>query len=91
MMTYFLKKTGNKYKRLPYKIGPYKYCEYFDEEMYFIEDLRKKSDFPAKGTCPWPKKKYTINNYEVRTNSSHFNLILIDHFLSRLSSIIFRK
>lgn len=61
-----MKKSGNEYKRMPYKIGPFKFCKYFDNEKFFIEELREKSDFPAKGICPWPKKKYTIHGYEVR-------------------------
>ena len=66
MVSYFLKKTGDGYQRMPYKIGPFPFCQYLDDDKYFIEGLRKYSNFPPKGTCPWPKMKYLITNYEVR-------------------------
>ncbi|CAO1302605.1 unnamed protein product [Diamesa hyperborea] len=69
MVTYFLKKTGDAYKRMPYKIGPNPFCQYFDNDKYFVEALRKKTNFPPKGTCPWPKNVYTFDKYEVNLNT----------------------
>ena len=57
---------------MPYKIGPYKYCEYVDDDKYFFEDFRQHSDYPPKGTCPWPKKKYMIRDYVVRISKNIF-------------------
>lgn len=46
--------SGNVYK-LPYKIGPLPFCQYVDEEKFFLDAIRNVSDIPRKGTCPWPK------------------------------------
>ena len=75
------KKTGNQFKRMPYKIGPKGFCKYFNDEDYFVQDLRKVSNYPPVGTCPWPKGKYTIDDYSVRFLhfdfiSFHINLII---------------
>ena len=51
---------------MPYKIGPNKFCQYVDDEKLFFDGFRLHSDFPAKGTCPWPKNKYMIKDYVVR-------------------------
>ena len=72
MLAILLQKAGNQYKRTPYKIL-LKYCKFFDDEKYFVQDVRKLSNFPPKETCPWPKGKYTIDGYEVRFQ--HFYLI----------------
>ncbi|CAO1364448.1 unnamed protein product [Diamesa tonsa] len=62
-VTYTFKKSGNEFKKLPYKVGPLPFCKYFDEEKFFVDTIRTTSDIPARGTCPWPKKRYTINNF----------------------------
>lgn len=66
MVSYIFKKAGNQYKKLAYKIGPYNFCQCFDEEKFFVEGMREKSNFPPKGTCPWPKQVYEIDDYIVR-------------------------
>ena len=71
-------KTGNQYKRMPYKIGPYKFCKFFDKEEYFMKNIRIVSDVPAKGTCPWPKGKYTVDGYAVRFQKKYFILLDIN-------------
>ncbi|CAO1364467.1 unnamed protein product [Diamesa tonsa] len=62
-VTYSFKKSGNEFKKLPYKVGPLPFCKYMDEEKFFVDTLRATSDIPARGTCPWPKKRYTVNNF----------------------------
>ncbi|CAO1364429.1 unnamed protein product [Diamesa tonsa] len=57
------KKAGNAWKKLPYKYGPFPFCQYMDGEKFFFDAVRKVADLPAKGTCPWPKGTYHINNY----------------------------
>ncbi|CAO1318803.1 unnamed protein product [Diamesa serratosioi] len=52
---YSYKKAGNDYKRIPYKVGPSSFCDLVDKDKFFFEDIRKASNFPVKGTCPWPK------------------------------------
>ncbi|CAO1391757.1 unnamed protein product [Diamesa hyperborea] len=93
MVTYFLKKSGDGYNRLPYKIGPYLFCKYFDEDKYFADELRRKSNFPPKGTCPWPKQKYTFYNYEtslvLQRSISPYLLEKWDHKLKDIDPFTF--
>lgn len=61
------KKAGNSYKKTPYHIGPDKFCDYFEKSRLSAE-LIAASDFPEKGVCPWPKKKYTIRGFLLPTD-----------------------
>ncbi|CAO1407889.1 unnamed protein product [Diamesa hyperborea] len=54
-------KQGNQYRKMAYGIKPTKYCDFFNNDKFFYDDLLKVSDLPAKGVCPWPK-----GNYEIR-------------------------
>ena len=48
-------KSGVEYKKLPYKIGPKKFCQFFREEKTVYPDLQKHTDLPTIDNCPWPK------------------------------------
>ena len=45
---------------MPYGVKATKYCDFFNNDKFFYDDLLKVSDLPAKGVCPWPRGKYTI-------------------------------
>ena len=53
LTAYLSKKAGNEFRRMPYKLGPSKFCEYMDNEKMFIPEARKVSNYPPIGTCPW--------------------------------------
>ena len=53
-------KQGNEYRKMPYGVKATKYCDFFNNDKFFYDDLLKVSDLPAKGVCPWPRGKYTI-------------------------------
>ena len=44
------------------------FCQYCDNEIYFVQDIRKVSNFPPRLTCPWPKGIYRIDGYSVNVN-----------------------
>ncbi|XP_062561737.1 uncharacterized protein LOC134225570 [Armigeres subalbatus] len=41
------------------------FCEYLDTEDMFIPPLRKVSNFPNRGTCPFPKLDVTIKDFQL--------------------------
>ena len=53
-------KQGNQYRKMAFNVPQTKYCDFFDNDKFFYDDLLAVSDLPAKGVCPWPKGKYTI-------------------------------
>ncbi|CAO1318828.1 unnamed protein product [Diamesa serratosioi] len=57
-VTYILKKTENDYKKMPYRLGPFKFCSNVNDDKYLFGDIRNVSNIPAKGVCPWPKVLY---------------------------------
>jgi hypothetical protein len=57
-------KAGNDYKLMPYKVGPKNFCEFVDTEATVYPGIKKVSDFPETGTCPWPAGTYHINGYK---------------------------
>ncbi|CAO1331281.1 unnamed protein product [Diamesa serratosioi] len=69
LVSYFYKKTANQYRRLAYKIGPFNFCQYFDEDKIFVQDFRKVTNIPPIGTCPWPKGKFTVDGYLVKLDN----------------------
>lgn len=72
-MTY--RKQGNEYRKMPYGIGPTKYCDFFKNDKWWYDDLLLVSNLPAKTVCPWPQGKYTIKGYTVQfgTVPPYFN------------------
>lgn len=56
--------TGNSYKRMPYKFGPVKFCEFVNNEKIFYPEIQKVSDLPAIGACPHPKGVYHIRGFQ---------------------------
>jgi Protein of unknown function (DUF1091) len=61
-MLYF-KKAGNEYKKTAFHLGPEKFCKYINKLSIFYDDVLEVSDFPQKGVCPWPKKKYNVSGF----------------------------
>ena len=45
---------------MAFNVQPTKYCDFFDNDKFFYDDLLAVSDLPAKGVCPWPQGNYTI-------------------------------
>lgn len=43
------------------------FCEFVNEDVDTYPNLQKKSNMPEQGDCPFPKGKYTIDNYELET------------------------
>ena len=56
------KKIANKYQLTPYRTRRQHYCIYVDS-LPTTNDLRKVSDIPAAGVCPWKAKSYHIRGY----------------------------
>ena len=46
-------KSGNMYKIMPYKMED-NFCDGINSETYFYPELKKVTNFPEIGTCPWP-------------------------------------
>ncbi|KAH8262097.1 hypothetical protein KR038_004093 [Drosophila bunnanda] len=44
------------------------FCQFISEDKDTYPYLQKVSDMPEAGTCPFPKGKYKIDNYEMETN-----------------------
>ncbi|XP_055543741.1 uncharacterized protein LOC129729256 [Wyeomyia smithii] len=40
-------------------------CEFYNTDYPIVQVVREKSNLPPKGTCPFPKGKYHLYNYEV--------------------------
>lgn len=59
MEGFLYKKIGNKYQLTPYRTRKQPYCHYI-EQLPITNDLRKVSDIPAQGVCPWKAKTYHI-------------------------------
>lgn len=49
-----LKKNGNKYQLTPYRLKKENYCDFVRDHATY-KDLRKVSNIPEEGVCPWPK------------------------------------
>ena len=58
----FYQKNGIEYKKMPYKIGPKKFCAFFREEKAVYPDLQKHTDLPAIESCPWPKVSVILSS-----------------------------
>ncbi|XP_064555917.1 uncharacterized protein CheA7a [Drosophila montana] len=43
------------------------FCQFVNEDVDTYPHLQKKSNMPEQGDCPFPKGKYTIDNYELET------------------------
>ncbi|XP_039433811.1 uncharacterized protein LOC120416193 [Culex pipiens pallens] len=41
------------------------YCQVLEGDSGVMHRLRELSNLPPPGTCPFPRGKYTINNYEL--------------------------
>ncbi|KXJ77183.1 hypothetical protein RP20_CCG008150 [Aedes albopictus] len=54
--------TGSFHQRLFWKEQPL--CEFFDTENKYFPAVRKVSNFPEKGTCPFPKMDVTVNGFK---------------------------
>ncbi|CAO1318780.1 unnamed protein product [Diamesa serratosioi] len=67
-------KTGNEYRRLPYKIGPKPFCTFFDDGDMFMPEARKISNLPEKGVCPWVKNVYRIHDYKLVSSTVDVHL-----------------
>lgn len=61
------KKIANKYQLTPYRTRRKQYCHYL-ESLPTTIDLRKVSDIPAAGVCPWKAKIYHIWGYVLDVN-----------------------
>ncbi|CAO1398151.1 unnamed protein product [Diamesa serratosioi] len=59
-----LKKLGNKYQLTPYHMKKENYCDFVANHAIY-EDLRKVSDIPREGVCPWPKGTYKIYGFNI--------------------------
>ena len=57
----FFKKQGNEYRLTPFHIGPYKFCDYIQNQSFTYDDFLKCSDLPPKKDCPWKKGTYNMN------------------------------
>lgn len=52
----------------------------------YVEDIRKITNIPAKGVCPWEKNVYNTNGFEVRIKTMyHINIYL---FLERIVQLV---
>lgn len=62
-----LKKAGNDYKKLPFHLGPMKFCDYLKHSSFYAA-LVESSDIPRRGECPWPQRKYKVHGYRAPTD-----------------------
>ncbi|XP_039498186.1 uncharacterized protein LOC120455795 [Drosophila santomea] len=44
------------------------FCQFIKEDEDSYPSIQKSSNLPDQDTCPFPKGKYTIDNYEMETN-----------------------
>nr|AOQ09420.1 CheA7a-RA [synthetic construct] len=44
------------------------FCQFIKEDEDSYPSIQKASNLPDQDTCPFPKGKYTIDNYELETN-----------------------
>ncbi|XP_017066842.1 uncharacterized protein LOC108104980 [Drosophila eugracilis] len=44
------------------------FCEFIKEDKDTYPNVKKVSNLPDQGECPFPKGKYTIDKYEMQTN-----------------------
>ncbi|XP_039433816.1 uncharacterized protein LOC120416197 [Culex pipiens pallens] len=49
----------------PMIAGKQGYCKVLDNDSGVLRRLREVSNMPPPGTCPFPKGRITINNYEL--------------------------
>lgn len=59
------KKAGNEYKMTAFHLGPEQFCKYLQNMSVLYDEVLEVSDLPAKGVCPWPKKKFNVNGFSV--------------------------
>lgn len=50
----FFRKQGGEYRLMPYKVFPKKLCNYFNDDIFFYDDLTRHSNIPEKPVpCPF--------------------------------------
>ncbi|XP_065090186.1 uncharacterized protein LOC135711324 [Ochlerotatus camptorhynchus] len=49
----------------PLMAGKKNFCEFLNMDNAIIDEIRVGSNLPPKGTCPLPKGKYQIENFEL--------------------------
>lgn len=54
---------------MAYGVAATKYCDFFNNDKFFYDDLLTVSNLPAKGVCPWPKGTYTIRGSAITFSS----------------------
>lgn len=55
-------KQGGQYRLMPYKIVK-PFCSAYNEDPFFMDDMRASSTLPPKNVCPFPLGTYYINGY----------------------------
>ncbi|CAO1407339.1 unnamed protein product [Diamesa hyperborea] len=62
-----LKKSGNQYQLTPYRLKKENYCDFVRDHASY-KDLRKVSNIPEEGVCPWPKGTYEVYGFNVNVD-----------------------
>ena len=65
VVTFIYKRVGRNYQKTPFRFPKINFCDKVNTSPSY-EDLRKVSNIPAKGVCPWPK-----------VNNQNFNIQII--------------
>ena len=60
----------------------YTICDLLSKELLVVPDMRKVSNLPPPGTCPFPKGNYTIKNYKI--NEEKFRFVPPGEFVTRV-------
>lgn len=54
VMIFGYKKRGGQYQKIPFKIGPIAFCDFLNEDKYFIPELTQFSNLIVPTQCPFP-------------------------------------
>ena len=45
---------GGEYRKMPYKLGPKKFCEFITNDMLVVPEIFATTSLPKAETCPFP-------------------------------------